>query len=124
MTASSPRLPDPNCSDSVVNTISYEEGNFALDCDVSKTVEGDEETGAQVVSGDSTVAEIVNQDQGNNVSSALATRKGNFSEFLAPLKQDTFKQVVRDVESKLQVVNQTLSMLDNLMDAQGFDAIL
>ncbi|MFQ3628970.1 MAG: hypothetical protein SNJ81_15520, partial [Cyanobacteriota bacterium] len=57
-------------------------------------------------------------------SSALATTRGSFSSFLAPLTQDTFKQVVTDVEQKLRVVNQTLSMLDNLMDSQGFDAIL
>jgi adenylate cyclase len=55
---------------------------------------------------------------------ALATAKGSFSAFLAPLKQDTFKQVVTDVEQKLEVVNQTLSMLDSLLDSQGFDAIL
>ncbi|MGK7903302.1 MAG: adenylate/guanylate cyclase domain-containing protein [Hormoscilla sp.] len=56
--------------------------------------------------------------------SALVTAKGSFSEFLAPLKKDTFKQVVTDVEEKLKTVNQTLSMLDNLLDNQGFDAIL
>ena len=56
--------------------------------------------------------------------SALVTAKGRFSEFLAPLKKDTFKQVVTDVEEKLKTVNQTLSMLDNLLDNQGFDAIL
>lgn len=55
---------------------------------------------------------------------ALVTAKGSFSEFLAPLKKDTFKQVVTDVEDKLKTVNQTLSMLDNLLDNQGFDAIL
>jgi adenylate cyclase len=55
---------------------------------------------------------------------ALVQRKGSFGEFLAPLTQDTFKQVVQDVENRLQVVHQTLSMLDNLLDAQGFDAIL
>ncbi len=49
---------------------------------------------------------------------------GDFSTFLAPLKKDTFKQVVTDVEDKLKIVNQTLSMLDNLLDNQGFDAIL
>jgi adenylate cyclase len=54
----------------------------------------------------------------------IVTTRGNFASFLAPLKKDTFKEVVTDVEQKLQVVNQTLSMLDNLMDAQGFDAIL
>jgi adenylate cyclase len=58
-------------------------------------------------------------------STSLATTpKGTFSTFLAPLTQDTFKQVVTDVESKLQVVNQTLSMLDSVLDSQGFDAIL
>ncbi len=55
------------------------------------------------------------------VSSALTTTKGNFSSFLAPLTQDTFKRVVTDVEQKLNVVNQTLSML---LDSQGFEAIL
>lgn len=57
-------------------------------------------------------------------SSALVASRGSFASFLAPLKKDTFKEVVNDVEQRLRVVNQTLSMLDNLMDAQGFDAIL
>jgi adenylate cyclase len=57
-------------------------------------------------------------------SSSLVTTSGTFSNFLAPLSQDTFKEVVSDVEDKLKVVNQTLSMLDNLLDSQGFDAIL
>ncbi len=57
-------------------------------------------------------------------SGALATTQGTFSAFLAPLTQDTFKQVATEVEGKLRVVNQTLSMLDSLLDAQGFDAIL
>ncbi|MBW4469768.1 MAG: GAF domain-containing protein [Stenomitos rutilans HA7619-LM2] len=55
---------------------------------------------------------------------ALVTSKGSFGAFLAPLTKDKFKEVVTDVEQKLQVVHQTLSMLDNLLDAQGFDAIL
>lgn len=53
-------------------------------------------------------------------SSALTTTRGSFSAFLAPLTQDTFRQVVNDVEEKLKVVNQTLSMLE----LQGFDSIL
>ena len=55
---------------------------------------------------------------------ALVTAKSSFSEFLAPLKKDTFKQVVTYVEDQLKTVNQTLSMLDNLLEYQGFDAIL
>ncbi|MEM7769190.1 MAG: adenylate/guanylate cyclase domain-containing protein [Cyanobacteria bacterium P01_A01_bin.37] len=62
--------------------------------------------------------------QSTSRGGALTATKGSFSAFLAPLKQDTFKQVVTDVEQKLEVVNQTLSMLDSLLDSQGFDAIL
>ncbi len=50
----------------------------------------------------------------------LDKKKATFSTFLAPLTQDTFKQVVTEVEQKLQIVNQTLSMLDS----QGFETIL
>ncbi len=57
-------------------------------------------------------------------SSALARTNGTFTAFLAPLTKETFKQVVTDVEDKLKVVNQTLSMLDSMLDSQGFDAIL
>jgi adenylate cyclase len=59
-------------------------------------------------------------------SSQIVTTQGNgnFSSFLAPLNKDSFKGVAKDVENKLKVVNQTLGMLDNLLDSQGFDAIL
>lgn len=55
---------------------------------------------------------------------ALATARETFANFLAPLNPDNFKQVAHDVQQRLQVVNQTLSMLDNMLDSQGFDAIL
>lgn len=50
------------------------------------------------------------------------TISGNnhFSSFLAPLTPDRFREVVHEVEHKLRIVNQTLSLLD----MQGFDAIL
>ncbi|MGK7920164.1 MAG: adenylate/guanylate cyclase domain-containing protein [Trichodesmium sp.] len=61
----------------------------------------------------------------NESSSLVTTSSGaNFSEFLAPLTKDTFVGVVKDVEEKLKTVNQTLGMLNNLLEAQGFDAIL
>ncbi|ARV57323.1 adenylate/guanylate cyclase domain-containing protein [Nostocales cyanobacterium HT-58-2] len=51
---------------------------------------------------------------------SFVKRKGTISTFLAPLTQETFKQVVTEVEQKLRIVNQTLSMLDS----QGFETIL
>jgi len=60
----------------------------------------------------------------NSSSSSLTISQGNFSSFLAPLNIKNFKNVTRDVEDKLRVVNQTLGMLDSLLDSQGFDAIL
>lgn len=53
-------------------------------------------------------------------SSGGLTANGKFSLFLAPLTQEKFKEVVHEVEHKLKIVNQTLSMLD----MQGFDTIL
>ena len=79
---------------------------------------------ASSASASSNSAPFGSPSRSSNPGSALATTKGSFSSFLAPLTQETFKQVVADVEQKLRVVNQTLSMLDNLMDSQGFDAIL
>ncbi|BCL37093.1 hypothetical protein NSMS1_35400 [Nostoc sp. MS1] len=67
---------------------------------------------------------VQNQEQNLPANSspvgALARRKGTISTFLAPLTQDTFKQVVTEVEQKLQIVHQTLSMLDS----HGFETIL
>lgn len=48
------------------------------------------------------------------------TSAGSFSSFLAPLTPDRFREVVSDVEYKLKIVNQTLSLLD----MEGFDTIL
>ncbi|MEA5467302.1 GAF domain-containing protein [Spirulina sp. 06S082] len=60
----------------------------------------------------------------NGAGSALVTAKGTFSSFLAPLNKESFQKVVVDVEDKLKVVNQTLSLLDSVLDSEGFDAIL
>jgi adenylate cyclase len=68
---------------------------------------------------------VKNQDncdsqQDTALLGTIANRKTTISTFLAPLTQDTFKQVVTEVEQKLRIVNQTLSMLDS----QGFETIL
>lgn len=69
-----------------------------------------------------------NNNTQNNSSSGggggLVHSGQSFSNFLAPLTKDTFVGVVKDVEEKLKTVNQTLTMLDNILDSQGFDAIL
>jgi adenylate cyclase len=68
------------------------------------------------------VASHENRDlqQSTAMVGAFAKPKGTISTFLAPLTQDTFKQVVTEVEQKLRIVNQTLSMLDS----HGFETIL
>ena len=57
-------------------------------------------------------------------SSALVHPGSSFSSYLAPLTKENFVKTVKDVEEKLTTVNQTLGMLNNLLEAQGFDAIL
>ena len=57
-------------------------------------------------------------------SGQLVKSQPNFSSVLAPLNKQSFTKVVKEVEEKLKVVNQTLGMLDNILDSQGFDAIL
>ncbi|MCG5061783.1 MAG: GAF domain-containing protein [Limnoraphis sp. WC205] len=66
------------------------------------------------------------QSTTNGSGSAIVPSNNNvsFSSFLAPLTKDTFVGVVKDVEEKLKTVNKTLSILDNLLDSQGFEAIL
>ncbi|MEG4353243.1 GAF domain-containing protein [Microcoleus sp. LAD1_D3] len=57
-------------------------------------------------------------------SNAIIQRQGNLSGILDLLNKQSFTVVVKEVEDKLKVVNQTLGMLDNILDSQGFDAIL
>lgn len=99
-------------------TTAYPQPNFTDDRNTSMT--GDT----------SQVIDIVVDGNGKSdnvpstASSSLVTTTGNFSTFLAPLNQETFKEVVTGVEDKLRVFHQTLSMLDSVLDSQGFDAIL
>lgn len=43
---------------------------------------------------------------------------------MAPLTQDTFKQVISSIQSNLEVVHQTLSWLEGVQDHHGFDLLL
>ncbi|MDJ1181595.1 GAF domain-containing protein [Roseofilum casamattae] len=97
-----------------------------IDANPSQTVSAAVVDAATVIDVETTPAEPSPSPSSGGVTGGLVTTGGggDFSSFLAPLKKDTFKQVVTDVEDKLKIVNQTLSMLDNLLDNQGFDAIL
>lgn len=57
-------------------------------------------------------------------SSALVAQRGSFASFLAPLTQDTFKQVISSIQGNLEVVYQTLSWLEGFQDHQGFELLL
>jgi len=57
-------------------------------------------------------------------NSSQIVKSPNFSSILGHLNKHSFTVVVKEVEEKLKVVNQTLGMLDNILDSQGFDAIL
>ncbi len=119
MTTSSQHLPERNQRD-IAHNGSYTDAAIAI---VEAEVVMDNEPIRPVLAVERVSANVTATNTATN-SSSLVSAKGSFSSFLAPLKKDTFKEVVTDVEQKLLVVNQTLSMLDNLMDAQGFDAIL
>ncbi len=103
---------------SQVITTTVVEDHAALTTDVESQV-------ATVQAAAGVSASVIDPGQGSDdpqlgSGSALTTTKGSFTSFLAPLTQDTFRRVVTDVEQKLRVVNDTLSMLE----VQGFEAIL
>ncbi len=56
-------------------------------------------------------------------SSAIIPRQG-VTNILAHLNKESSVAAVKEVEEKLKVVNQTLGMLDNILEGEGFDAIL
>ncbi|HEY9297319.1 MAG TPA: GAF domain-containing protein, partial [Phormidium sp.] len=53
--------------------------------------------------------------------SALATTKGSFSAFLAPLNKEYFKEAVKEVQQKLSTVNETLTMV---IHSEGMETVL
>ena len=109
MTAPSSHLPESNPRERVVDRSV-----------VAATPTMDTAIEAEIVTGGRRPATPSTYTEPARSSGALVTSRGSFSSFLAPLRKETFREVVSDVESKLRVVNQTLSMLD----MQGFDMIL
>ncbi|AOY79555.1 GAF domain-containing protein [Moorena producens JHB] len=72
-----------------------------------------------------------NQVEKGSISEANSSAAGSLvaagqgiSNFLAPLNRESLKQVVPSVESALHIVNQTLSMLDALLENQDFEKVL
>jgi adenylate cyclase len=138
MNATSPHLPDPSHGD-IIDVVAHGESKTvatSTEAVISEVVTSDQLPRRDRANAEEIVQtvdamhrgnhslEILETGQHHSPGSALVTSKGSFGAFLAPLTKDKFKEVVTDVEQKLQVVHQTLSMLDNLLDAQGFDAIL
>lgn len=121
MTTTSPHLPEKNCSDTTIDVVAH--------TDIETIPVQSEAIASEIVTTWRTKREAeesqqqtlrVGQSQGNGQAGALTTTRGSFKTFLAPLTQERFKEVVADVEQKLVIVNQTLSMLD----MQGFDSVL
>lgn len=107
MTSLPPHLPEPSASGVRPMTM-------------SNTAEDDRDTITVVVDRGTAPAPTAESGLAVRSTNGLAPAQGKFASFLAPLTQDKFTEVVHDVEHKLRIVNQTLSMLD----MQGFDAIL
>ncbi len=130
MTHASPHLPNRNSSDgikdaAITNSPVHLISDRTLGSSTSGNHYGDDAamwSNAIVEPASFGIATHAPSESGLATSSksSLAAPKGKFASFLAPLTQDKFKEVVYEVEQKLRIVNQTLSLLD----AQGFDAIL
>ncbi len=124
MTTTSPHLPEKNRSDTTIDVVAH--------TSVEVIPTQSEAVASEIVTDLRARNEEVEPPPRPDFSSsrengqsgtrggALSTTRGTFRSFLAPLTQEKFKEVVTDVEQKLLIVNQTLSMLD----MQGFDAVL
>jgi adenylate cyclase len=62
--------------------------------------------------------------QGKLNLALAATTKETVYEFLEHLTPESFKYIISNLELDFGVVNQTLSMMDGMLESQGFDAIL
>ncbi|WP_421656389.1 GAF domain-containing protein [Leptothermofonsia sp. ETS-13] len=125
MTTTSPHLPEKNCSDTTIDVVAYPDVEVipmqskAVVSEISTDLRTRSEQRESHQHQPSFSPSQRNEQTGTK-GGALSTTRGTFRSFLAPLTQEKFKEVVADVEQKLVIVNQTLSMLD----MQGFDAVL
>lgn len=62
--------------------------------------------------------------QGKLNSALVATTRETVYEALDHLTTESFKYIVSNLELDFGVVNQTLSIMDSMLESQGFDAIL
>jgi len=99
-------------------------GAVTIDVQVNRETSQPQSSARPVAQADSSTTYVegdYHAPEPGETSSALATTGGSFGGFLAPLNREEFKSVVEGVEQKLQVVNQTLSML---LETDGFDQVL
>ncbi|MCL6434068.1 MAG: GAF domain-containing protein [Leptolyngbyaceae cyanobacterium HOT.MB2.61] len=124
MTTTSPHLPEKNRSDTTIDVVAH----TSVEVIPTQSEAVASEIGTDLRARNEEVEPPPRPDfsssrengQSGTRGGALSTTRGTFRSFLAPLTQEKFKEVVTDVEQKLLIVNQTLSMLD----MQGFDAVL
>ena len=90
----------------------------------TSTIDVDVQSASTRVSEPPSPAPEPSQSAPPSPGSALAAAAGSFSSYLAPLSKEKFAEVVREVEDRLRVVNDTLSMMGSLGDSESFEAIL
>ena len=56
--------------------------------------------------------------------SAITPRRNVSASIISLIDKDSSVTAVKEVEEKLKTFNQTLAMLDNILECEGFDAIL
>jgi len=124
MTATSPHLPDKNRSEVTIDVLAQSEVEVLPAQSEAVASEIVSDMRSKNKSWIEPSIELSDDDNGGSQiarrGGALTTTRGTFKSFLAPLTQEKFKEVVTEVEQKLEIVNQTLTMLD----MQGFDAVL
>ncbi|MGA9380953.1 MAG: GAF domain-containing protein, partial [Phormidium sp.] len=125
-------VPAKEINDEVIDVVSKQINDEVIDV-VSKHI-NDEGMDIDIVSKE--IIEVTEEDikpiqpevdPGNSYENnrapggALATTKGSFSTFLAPLNKQSFKEAVQEVHQKLSTVNETLTML---IHSEGMETVL
>jgi adenylate cyclase len=102
-------------TDRDVNQISEEADKKLIDRDVNQTKK-------EYITPNKPEVDTRNSYENNRApGGALATTKGSFSAFLAPLNKESFQRAVKEVHEKLSTVNETLNMV---IHSEGMETVL